>query len=204
VQPSSVGSGPTTVVIRGSSETVVQPSSAGDAAPVVLRGPPSAAVPPPVTEYACASGSDYAPGYGCVTWVWPTSRMITTTDPIMGLTGFPPAAGTRASGTASPMVLAASSRLNLVSSSLVALGTASCKAAGLAAGRESCRVRPPVSEPLRPPRRSAGSGLCRSPRIGAPSLTPCPRGSFRLYTNVFTICQYDNMRITKTPTLFAP
>jgi hypothetical protein len=67
VQPSSVGSGPTTVVIRGSSETVVQPSSASDAAPVVLRGSPPAAVAPPVAEYACASGSDYAPGYGCVT-----------------------------------------------------------------------------------------------------------------------------------------
>jgi hypothetical protein len=67
VQPSSVGSGPTTAVIRGSSETVVQPSSVSDAAPVVLRGSPPAAAPPPVAEYACASGSDYAPGYGCVT-----------------------------------------------------------------------------------------------------------------------------------------
>ena len=67
VQPSSVGSGPTTAVIRGSSETVVQPSSASDAAPVVLRGSSPAAVQPPVTEYACPSGSDDAPGYGCVT-----------------------------------------------------------------------------------------------------------------------------------------
>lgn len=67
VQPSSVGSGPMTVVIRGASESVAQPSSDSDAAPVVLRGSPPAAVPPPVAEYACPSGSDYAPGDGCVT-----------------------------------------------------------------------------------------------------------------------------------------
>jgi hypothetical protein len=67
VLPSSVSSAPTTVVIRGSSDTVMQPSSDSDAAPVVLRGSPPAAVPPPVAEYACPSGSDYAPGYGCAT-----------------------------------------------------------------------------------------------------------------------------------------
>ena len=54
-----------------------------------------------------------------------------------------PVAGTRASGTASPMALAASSHLALVTPSPMALVTASCKAAGLAAGKESCRLRPP-------------------------------------------------------------
>src|SRR5215472_4505254 len=104
-----------------------------------------------------------------------------------------PAAGTRAS----PMALAASSRLVLVTPSPMTLVTASCKAAGLAAGRESCRVRPPVSEPLRPHRRSAGGGLCRSPRIGAPCLISCPRRSFRLYMSVFINYQYGNMSIAK-------
>jgi len=54
---------------------------------------------------------------------------------------------------------------------------------------------PLVSGPLRLPRRSAGGGLCRSPRIGALSLISCRRGSFRLYRSVFTICQYGNMGI---------
>ena len=108
-----------------------------------------------------------------------------------------PAAGTRASGTASPMALAASSRLVLVTPSPMTLVTASGKATGLAAGRESCRVRPPVSEPLRPHRRSAGGGLCRSPRIGAPCLISCPRRSFRLYMSVFINYQYGNMSIAK-------
>ena len=54
-----------------------------------------------------------------------------------------PVAGTRASGTASPMALAASSHLALVTPSPMALVTASCKAAGLAAGEEPCRVRAP-------------------------------------------------------------
>jgi hypothetical protein len=66
-QPASPGSGQTAVVIRGSSESVVQPSPDSDAAPVVLRGSPLTAVPPTVAGYACPSGSDHAPGYGCVT-----------------------------------------------------------------------------------------------------------------------------------------
>jgi hypothetical protein len=54
-------------VIRGSSDTVVQPSSDSNAPPVVLRGSPPAAVQAPVAEYACPPGSDYAPGDGCGT-----------------------------------------------------------------------------------------------------------------------------------------
>jgi hypothetical protein len=66
-QPSSVGSGPMTVVIRGSSESASLPSSESGASPVVLRGSPPAAAQPPVAGYTCPDGYDYASGYGCVT-----------------------------------------------------------------------------------------------------------------------------------------
>jgi hypothetical protein len=66
VQPSSEGSGPT-VVIRGSSKTLPPSSSDSDAPPVVLRGSPPAATQPPVADYACPYGYDYAPGHGCIT-----------------------------------------------------------------------------------------------------------------------------------------
>ena len=64
---SSVGSGPMTVVIRGSSETAPRPSSESDGSPVVLRGSPPTAAQPPAAEYTCPDGYDYASGYGCVT-----------------------------------------------------------------------------------------------------------------------------------------
>ena len=67
VQPSSGTSTPTTVVIRGSDPAAAEPSSAKDTPPTVLRGSPPAAAPPPTAQYACPSGYDYDPSYGCVT-----------------------------------------------------------------------------------------------------------------------------------------
>jgi hypothetical protein len=67
VQPSSGTSTPTTVVIRGSDPAAAEPSSAKDTPPTVLRGTPPAAAPPPAAQYACPSGYDYDPSYGCVT-----------------------------------------------------------------------------------------------------------------------------------------
>jgi hypothetical protein len=67
VQPPSGASSQTTVVIRGSDPAAAQPPSANDPPPVVLRGsPPSAAQPSAsAAQYACASGYDYDPSYGC-------------------------------------------------------------------------------------------------------------------------------------------
>lgn len=67
VQASPLGSAPTTVVIRGSDPVAAQPSSAEDPAPIVLRGSPRVAAQPPAAQYACSSGYDYDPDYGCVT-----------------------------------------------------------------------------------------------------------------------------------------
>jgi hypothetical protein len=66
-QPSSVGSGPMTVVIRGSSESAPLPSSGNTAPPVVLRGSPPTATQSPVANDACPYGYDYDSGNGCVT-----------------------------------------------------------------------------------------------------------------------------------------
>jgi hypothetical protein len=66
VPPSSGSSIAATVVIRGSDPATAQRSSAEDAPPTVLRGSPPAAVQPPA-QYACPSGYDYDPSYGCVT-----------------------------------------------------------------------------------------------------------------------------------------
>ena len=71
VQPPFGASSPTTVVIRGSDPATAQPPSANDPPPIVLRGsPPSAARPsaaqPSAAQYACPSGYDYDPSYGCV------------------------------------------------------------------------------------------------------------------------------------------
>lgn len=65
VQPSSAISAVDPVVIRGSSETIAQPSGGDDPPPVVLRGSrPPRAEPP--TAYACPAGYLYDPSSGCV------------------------------------------------------------------------------------------------------------------------------------------
>jgi hypothetical protein len=67
VQPPSNTPIPTTVVLRGSDPAADQPLSAKDTPPTVLRGSPPAAAQPPAAHYACPSGYDYDPRYGCVT-----------------------------------------------------------------------------------------------------------------------------------------
>jgi hypothetical protein len=67
VEPASGTAAPATLVIRGSDPDATQPSSAKDAPPVVLRGSPPAAAQPPIPQYACPSGYDYDPSYGCFT-----------------------------------------------------------------------------------------------------------------------------------------
>jgi hypothetical protein len=68
-QPSSGTSIPTTVVIRGSDPAAAQPSSSKskDIPPIVLRGSPPSAAQPLAAQYACPSGYDYDPSFGCVT-----------------------------------------------------------------------------------------------------------------------------------------
>jgi hypothetical protein len=70
-QPYSGGTNPTIVVIRGSDPAAAVPSSANDTSPTVLRGSPPAAAQAPTAQpaaaqYACPSGYDYDPSYGCV------------------------------------------------------------------------------------------------------------------------------------------
>jgi hypothetical protein len=65
-QPFSGGSIPTTVVIRGSGPTDAPPAFGKDTPPIVLRGSPPSGAQPPAAQYACPSGYDYDPSYGCV------------------------------------------------------------------------------------------------------------------------------------------
>jgi hypothetical protein len=88
VQPSSGTSTPTTVVIRGSDPAAAEPSSAKDTPPTVLRGSPPAAAPPPTAQYACPSGYDYDPSYGCVTPGYAYNPYDYGDWPYYGLDGF--------------------------------------------------------------------------------------------------------------------
>ena len=82
VQPSSGTSTPTTVVIRGSDPAAAEPSSAKDTPPTVLRGTP------PAAQYACPSGYDYDPSYGCVTPGYAYNPYDYGDWPYYGLDGF--------------------------------------------------------------------------------------------------------------------
>ena len=88
VQPSSGTSTPTTVVIRGSDPAAAEPSSAKDTPPTVLRGTPPAAAQPPAAQYACPSGYDYDPSYGCVTPGYAYNPYDYGDWPYYGLDGF--------------------------------------------------------------------------------------------------------------------
>jgi hypothetical protein len=54
-----------TVVLRGSIPDPAPPSPATGDAPAVLRGSPSSPVRAPAPAYACPSGYNYDPTYGC-------------------------------------------------------------------------------------------------------------------------------------------
>jgi hypothetical protein len=55
------------LVLRGSPDSTEQDAAASDGgAPTVLRGSPPSAAQPHATPYACNSGLDYDPNYGCV------------------------------------------------------------------------------------------------------------------------------------------
>ena len=88
VQPSSDTSTPATVVIRGSDPAAAEPSSAKDTPPTVLRGTPPAAAQPPAPQYACPSGYDYDPSYGCVTPGYAYNPYDYGDWPYYGLDGF--------------------------------------------------------------------------------------------------------------------
>jgi hypothetical protein len=118
-----------------------------------------------------------------------TPRLITITGRITGLAS-PPAAGIRASGTASPMALAASSRPVLVTPHKWLWSRPRAKR----------RVWPPAgnlagSDPRSANRsgrlaRSAGGGLCRSPAC---------RGGVSPYMRAGVYCQYRNLVIRNNP-----
>ena len=56
-----------TLVLRGSTDSPEQVAAASDGgAPTVLRGSPPSAAQPHATPYACNSGLDFDPNYGCV------------------------------------------------------------------------------------------------------------------------------------------
>src|ERR1700730_5421770 len=88
VQPSSDTSTPATVVIRGSDPAAAEPSSAKDTPPTVLRGTPPAVAQPPAAQYACPSGYDYDPSYGCVTPGYAYNPYDYGDWPYYGLDGF--------------------------------------------------------------------------------------------------------------------
>jgi hypothetical protein len=88
VQPSSDTSTPATVLIRGSEPAAAEPSSAKDTPPTVLRGTPPAAAQPPAAQYACPSGYDYDPSYGCVTPGYAYNPYDYGDWPYYGLDGF--------------------------------------------------------------------------------------------------------------------
>lgn len=66
VQSSAGGPNPSTIVIRGSSETTRPASSENDPTPVVLRGSRPSAISPPVVTYRCPVGYIGDPSNGCV------------------------------------------------------------------------------------------------------------------------------------------
>jgi hypothetical protein len=119
-----------TAVLRGSTPDPAPPSPAAGDAPVVLRGSPSSPVRPPAAAYACPSGYNYDPTYGCVL----PGYAYTPDDygywPYYGFDGFSSGAGQRRFRNRFPQSIGHGSAVRFGRRPLIGLGHGFAHAAG--------------------------------------------------------------------------